>query len=159
MRIEWKITELLSKVKEAKKDWLYKAGAYLRRTARNSIKKGRTIKRTIFNSFGVSQTIVENVSSPAGEPPRDFSGWRKTFHFEVDNVAEIVAVGPIAGRNRIPPLHEYGGTGLIKWREIDRKGIWHTFTREKHYSPRPTMQPALEKSKTTISKFWTNAIR
>ena len=74
MRIEWKITELLSKVKEAKKDWLYKAGAYLRRTARNSIKKGRTIKRTIFNSFGVSQTIVENVSSPAGEPPRDFSG-------------------------------------------------------------------------------------
>ena len=159
MRIEWNLKELLGKVKEAKKDWLYKAGAYLRKAARNSIKKGRTIKKTIFNSFGVPQTIVENVSSNQGEPPRDFNGWRRTFHFEVDNTSEIVAVGPIAGRSRIPPLHEYGGTGLIKWREIDRQGKWHTMTRSKQYAPRPTMEPALEKSKTTISKFWTNAIK
>lgn len=159
MRIEWQMAKLLGKVKEARKDWLYKAGAYLRRTARNSIKRGKTIKKTIFNSFGIPQTIIENQSSAPGEPPRDFNGWRKTFHFEVDNTAEIVAVGPIAGKKGIPPLHEYGGTGVVKWKEIDRKGIWHTFTREKHYPPRPTMQPALEKSKATISKFWANAIR
>lgn len=159
MKLKWYISELMDKVREANKDWLYKAGAYVRKTARNSIKKGKTTKRTIFNSFGVAQTIVENVSSRPGEPPRDFNGWRRTFHFDVDNIAENVAIGPIAGKHGIPPLHEYGGTGTVKWREIDRKGNWHTFRRSRSYPPRPTMQPALEKSKTTVSKFWTNAIK
>lgn len=151
--------ELLDKVRTARKGWLYKAGAYVRRAARNSIKKGRTEEVMLANSFGRYQRFRRRVHSSPGQPPRDYSGWRKTFHFEVDNASEIVSVGPIAGRRGIPPIHEYGGAGTVRWRELDWHGRWHTFTRSAYYAPRPTMQPALEKSKAAISQFWANAIK
>lgn len=152
-------TELLTKVKAAKKDWLYRAGAYLRRAARSSVKRGRYQGVWFVNSFGVRQFAKRGIPSAPGEPPRDFNGWRKTFHFDVDNVAETVAVGAVAGRKGIPPLHEYGGSGTVTWTEKDRRGRWHKRTTTRHYPPRPVMQPAYEKSKVVISKFWSNAIR
>ena len=161
MRLVAKMTvkELLTKVRSAKKDWLYKAGAYLRKAARTSVKKGRAHGEWITNSFGRRQFVTRNVHSAPGEPPRDYNGWRRSFHFEVDSMAEIVVVGAIAGRRGIPPLHEYGGTGTVAWSEIDRAGRWHRRTVSRHYPPRPVMGPAYEKSKIVISKFWLNVVK
>ena len=69
---------------------------------RNSIKTRRgkrsLEKFTFTNEFGRTQTEIFWVKSPTGTPPFDHNGWKKTFSFGVDEMAEVVDVGALRGR-------------------------------------------------------------
>lgn len=161
-KVKFNSKDLLKTVKYHKKEWLYRAGGYLRTTARNSIKTRRgkrsLEKFTFTNEFGRTQTEIFWVKSPTGTPPFDHNGWKKTFSFGVDEMAEVVDVGALRGRNRIPPLHEYGGQGIIKYTVFDRQGRRHERTKTHTFEKRETMRPALEKSLHKISTFWKGVI-
>ena len=161
-KVKFNSKDLLKVVKYHKKGWLYKAGAYLRNTAKNSIKTRRgkrSLEKFQFeNEFGRKQNELLWTKSSVGQPPFDHLGWKKTFSFGVDEMAEVVDVGALAGRSHIPPLHEFGGIGVIKYTVYDRKGGKHERQKTHTFDKRPTMRPAMEKSLNKISTFWKGVI-
>ncbi len=125
-------------VDKAKRLALSKAGAFIRITARHSI---RTRKG----------------SAPPGTPPHSHTGLLKRFiFFGYDPTTESVVVGP-ARINRTtdaPHTLEFGGTTAVERR---RKG--KVRARKVRIAPRPFMGPALEKERPNLPKTWANSVR
>lgn len=125
-------------VDKAKRAVLSKAGAFIRTTARHSIrtKKG---------------------SAPPGKPPHSHTGLLRRFiFFGYDPGSDSVVVGP-AKLNRsteAPRVLEHGGTTTVERR---RKG--RVRKRKVRIKPRPFMGPALEKERPKLPKLWANSIR
>jgi len=92
---------------------LARAGAYVRRTAANSIKRAR---RDADGSFR---------PSPPGQPPRSRSGLLKRFLlFSYDDRSGSVFVGPVRISSlggQAPPLLEFGGTHRPSTKERTRR--------------------------------------
>lgn len=104
---------------KATRSVLVKAGAFVRRRARSSIRRP-----------GKSQAT--RVSQP-GRPPKDQTGTlKRSILFGYERATESVVIGPSAQYgardNVVPSLLEVGG--------LNRKG--------QRYKPRPFMVPALE---------------
>jgi hypothetical protein len=125
-------------VDKAKRAALSKAGAFIRTTAKHSI---RTRKG----------------SAPPGQPPHSHTGLLKRFiFFGYDPSTESVVVGP-ARINRTtdaPHTLEFGGTTAVERR---RKG--KVRARKVRIAPRPFMGPALEKERPNLPKTWANSVR
>lgn len=120
------------------------AGGYLRRVARNSIKKGKP----------------GAVSSP-GDPPRSHTGLLKDkiFFVAVKEAAQRprVIVGPVKLNTptNAPNILEYGGTTTIVRRDPKTKEV----TRRKvRIEARPYMGPALEKAKSQIPSLFRRTV-
>lgn len=137
---------------KAKLKFLSKAGAFVMRRARQSIRSSKKI-------------------SAPGQPPRAHGQKRlkRNIFFAFDRAAEITLVGPLflnqIDRNKdgkptqgtVPNVLEYGGTIRIlevlrngQWRRVDQRSTRHiaglpTRLRTVRISPRPFMQPALAK--------------
>lgn len=152
-------------VDAARRKVLSKAGAFIRRRAKSSIRKRK------------------RPSSP-GSPPSSHTGILKKFiFFGYDPTSESVVVGP-ARTNQVffsqsgqpvtgtvPSVLEYGGS--IRVLEVDRGGRWRradlrsrrriagrrTRLRKVRIDPRPYMQPALEKEKANFPELWRNAVK
>jgi len=127
---------VISKVDAASRKVLSKFGAFVRRSAKSSIRKRKK-------------------PAPPGSPPSSHTGLLKKFiFFGYDTDARSVVIGPTRlnqkGRGEAPPLLEYGGKTTLK-----RRGKRKRTT----YKARPYMGPAFEKEKPQLPAMWRGSVR
>ncbi|MCC7350214.1 MAG: hypothetical protein IT446_06560 [Phycisphaerales bacterium] len=127
---------VVTKIDAATRRVFSRFGAFVRRTAKGSIRKRHN-------------------PAPPGSPPSSHTGLLKKFiFFGYDPSARSVVIGPARlnkkGRGDAPSLLEYGGRSVIS-----RRGR----TRTAHYQARPFMGPAFEKEKTNLPTLWRGSIR
>ncbi|MBN2583071.1 MAG: hypothetical protein JXL80_08380, partial [Planctomycetes bacterium] len=139
----FKITKLFfdkkavrNKVDAGTRRVLSKFGAFVRRTARGSIRKRKK-------------------PSPPGQPPSSHVGLLKKFiFFGYEPAKRSVVIGPVRlsqqGRGEAPHLLEYGGTGTV-----ERKGK----RKRAKIRARPFMAPAAEKEHPKLPAMWRDSVR
>lgn len=115
---------------------LSKFGAFVRRTARSSIRKRKK-------------------PSAPGSPPSSHIGLLKKFiWFGYEPAKRSVVIGPArlsqAGRGEAPHLLEYGGTGTVERRGKRKRA---------KVRPRPFMGPAFEKEQPKLPAMWRGSVR
>jgi len=125
-------------VDAARQRVLSKAGAFVRKEARWSIKSRKKM-----------------VSRP-GHPPFSHVGLLKRFiFFGYDEYSDSVVVGPVGfKRSNVPHVLEYGGvTTVTRFRrgKIEQRRV--------RIAPRPYMGPALAKELPKFPELWRNSIR
>lgn len=118
---------------------LSKFGAFVRRTARSSIRKRKK-------------------TSQPGSPPSSHIGLLKKFiFFGYDPRKDSVVIGPVRltqkGRGEAPSLLEYGGTTKVAHRGNPRK------QKRAKVRPRPFMGPAFEKEQPKLPAMWRDSVR
>lgn len=109
---------------------LSKAGAFVRRRARSSIRKRKKI-------------------SAPGKPPSSHTGqYKKSILFGYDRARRSVVIGPSAsfGGSEVPELLEFGGTAKRRGERV-------------RYLARPTMGPALEAESPNFPKLFKDSIK
>jgi len=127
---------VISKVDAATRRVLSTFGAFVRRSAKSSIRKRKK-------------------AAPPGQPPSSHTGLLKKFiFFGYDAARQSVVIGPTRlnqkGRGEAPPLLEYGGKTTLK-----RGGKKRRVT----YQARPYMGPAFEKEKPQLPAMWRGSIK
>lgn len=127
---------VISKVDAATRRVLSKFGAFVRRSAKSSIRKRKK-------------------AAPPGQPPSSHTGLLKKFiFFGYDAARQSVVIGPTRlnqkGRGEAPPLLEYGGKATLV-----RRGKKKRVT----YQARPYMGPAFEKEKPQLPAMWRGSVR
>jgi hypothetical protein len=127
-------------VDRAKRKELSRAGAFVRRRARSSIRKRKRVSRP-------------------GEPPSAHQGDIRKILFAWDPLAESVVVGPLAfngsgnGNETVPALLEHGGTVVRRGKRGKGK------RRKLTYRPRPFMGPALTAEAEKFPRLFRNAVK
>ena len=124
-------------VDRAKRQVLSRAGAFIRTTARSSIRRRKT-------------------SAPPGRPPHSHTGLLKRFiFFGYDERSESVVVGPLGfKRSNAPNVLEFGGTATVERRRRGKR-----IRRKVVIAKRPYMGPALEKERPKFPQLWRNSVR
>jgi hypothetical protein len=126
---------VLSKVDAATRRVLSKFGAFVRRTAKSSIRKRKK-------------------PSPPGKPPSSHTGLlKRLIFFGYDPNRRSVVIGPEPLRSTVeaPPLLEYGGTARRKGR--GGKSVTAT------YKPRAYMGPAFQKEQQSLPSLWRDSVK
>lgn len=147
------------RIRKARTTALRRSAAYVWRVAKRSIRHSNKVeKHSWTDENGRVHETTRYVASPPGKPPFEHGKWWKSsFHFEVDEDKGEAYVGPVDGKRHIAPLHEYGGTGVIRWtRYVSNERV--KYQKRHIFRKRPTMQPALDKSKPRLQEFWKNVI-
>jgi len=129
-------TSIQNKVDTATRKRLSQFGAYVRQTARRSLRKRKR-------------------SSRPGQPPSSHTGLLKQFIlFGYDSNRQSVVIGPVALARKssgVPEVLEYGGKVTIQWGKTKGK----TVTIE----ARPYMGPAFDQELDRVTSLWANSIR
>ena len=125
---------------------LSRAGSFIRRAARSSLRKRK------------------RVSEP-GQPPsvhtQDRVATLKNIWFVFERRRASVVVGPLRlngstlqGSNRatVPELHELGGSAVLESRKTKRR-------RRARYAPRPFMGPAIKRELPKFEGLWANSVK
>jgi hypothetical protein len=127
---------ITSSVDKATRKVLSRFGAFVRRTAKQSIRKRKK-------------------SSAPGKPPSSHTGLLKRFiFFGYDRKNLTVVIGPARltdnNRGTAPSILEFGGTATVKGKK-----------RKKNVTiqPRPFMGPALEKEKPGLPSMWKDSVK
>ncbi len=173
--VTWKIVDqffdrapVQRAVDRAKKRELSRAGSFVRRTARRSIRPAgkRAIKAKKKNRGGSRNDPT--ISRP-GQPPRmHTAGARnlKTILFGYEQSRQSVVVGPVKfprSGNNVPELMEHGGVGKVRvLRRNQRKrkrGRVRTRLVAVRYRPRPFMNPALRQELPKFPALFRNSVR
>jgi len=126
---------VLSAVDRATRQVLSKFGAFVRRTAKSSIRKRKAASRP-------------------GHPPSSHTGLlRRLIYFGYDPGQRSVVIGPepLNGRSQGAQVLEYGGRQRIRTPEGKRVSA--------NYRARPFMGPAFEKEKPGLPAMWANSIK
>jgi len=115
---------------------LSKFGAFVRRTARSSIRKRKK-------------------TSQPGSPPSSHTGLLKKFiFFGYEPAKRSVVIGPVRlsqkGRGEAPSLLEYGGSTKVEHRGKRKRA---------KVRPRPFMGPAFEKEQPKLPAMWRDSVR
>lgn len=124
---------------------LSKAGAFIRRSARSSLRRR---KRT----------------AAPGEPPsvhsKDPVATLKNIWFVFDPALRSVIVGPVklnsvvklegSDRATVPALHELGGVAMVIRRKRRRRA---------RYAPRPFMGPAMQRELPKFPQLWADSVQ
>ena len=148
-----------SAVDRATRRVLSRFGAFVRRTARSSIRKRKGISRP-------------------GAPPSSHTGLLKRFiYFGYDAPRRTVVIGPVAlakSDGEAPSLLEHGGTAMARGNQLVRVGepgrdASGRFTQGKlkrvaagtrmAYRPRPFMGPAMAKELPGLPEMWRNSVK
>lgn len=127
--------EVIAKVDAATRRVFSKFGAFVRRTARSSIRSRKK-------------------PSLPGSPPSSHTGLlKRLIFFSYDPARRSVVIGPAPLRSTVeaPPLLEYGGSARRK----GRRGKPVTA----HYQARPFMRPAFDSELKTLSPLWRDSVR
>lgn len=126
---------VMSATDRAQRKVLSRFGAFVRRTARSSIRKRKSI-------------------SQPGQPPSSHTGLlKRTIFFLYSPNSRSVIIGPVLlGKGTdAPRLLEHGGT-VIRRRRRRRVRM--------QYRPRPFMQPAFEKEyRQHMPQLWKNSVK
>ena len=126
---------VMSATDKATRRVLGRFGAFVRRTAKSSIRKSKK-------------------SAVAGKPPRSHTGLLKKyifFGYEPTTQSVIIGPTPLPSKDSATLLRiEEGGTTTIT-----RRGR----TTAARYAPRPFMGPAFEKEKPKVAQMWADQIR
>jgi hypothetical protein len=127
-----------AKTDKATRRVLSRFGAFVRQTAKRSIRKRKK-------------------ASEPGKPPSSHIGLLKKFiYFGFDVVRRSVVIGPVRlsqkGRGAAPPALEYGGIVTLQPRR--RRGK----KRRARIRPRPFMGPAMEKEKQQLPALWRDSV-
>jgi len=128
--------KVVSATDRATRRVLSRFGAFVRRTAKGSIRKRKKI-------------------SQPGNPPSSHSGLLKKFiYFGYDTGRRAVVVGAMRftrrGNGKAPELLEHGGTTTL----TDRRGK----KKSADYNPRPFMGPAFEKESPKLPDMWRDSV-
>jgi hypothetical protein len=126
---------VISRVDPATRKVLSKFGAFVRRTAKGSIRNRKT-------------------AAPPGSPPSSHTGLLKKFiFFGYDPDQRSVVIGPTRldrrGRGEAPSLLEHGGQTTLT-----RRGKRERAT----YRARPYMGPAFEKEQPKLPAMWRDSV-
>ncbi len=126
-----------SKTDKATRRVLSRFGAFVRRTARRSVRKRKN-------------------ASPPGRPPSSHTGLLKKFiFFGFDAIRRSVVIGPARlsqnGRGEAPSALEYGG--IVTMRTETRE------SKKAHVRPRPFMGPAMEQEKDQLPALWRDSVK
>ncbi len=121
-----------SRTDRATRKVLSRFGAFVRQTARSSIRKRKA-------------------PAPPGSPPSSHTGLLKKFiFFGYEPQKRSVVIGPVRlsqkGRGEAPSLLEHGGTGQVGDRRV-------------RYEPRPFMGPAFEKEQLKLPAMWRDSVK
>lgn len=129
--------KVLRAVDKAKRKVLSRAGAFIRRTARQSIRKRKA-------------------TSLPGKPPSSHEGsLKRGIFFSYDPQNDSVIIGPVGfAGSEAPAVLEGGGTVTVTQR---RRG--QRVKRRVRIKPRPYMGPALAKERPNLPKRWANSVR
>jgi len=125
-----------TRMEPAKRKVLSRFGAFVRRTAKGSIRRRKK-------------------PAPPESPPSSHTGLlRKFIFFGFDRDRHSVVIGPVRldrrGRGEAPSLLEYGGqTTLV------RRGKRRRTT----YKARPYMGPAFEKEQPKLPAMWLDSVK
>ncbi len=125
-------------VNKAKRAALSKAGAFIRTTARHSLRRRKG-------------------AAPPGQPPHSHVGLLKRFlFFAYEPASESVVIGPakLNKPTEAPRVLEHGGKTLVERR---RRG--KVVRRRVTIEARPFMGPALEKERPKLPKRWAGSVR
>jgi len=128
-----------SKTDKATRRVLSKFGAFVRQTAKRSIRKRKK-------------------ASQPGKPPSSHIGLLKKFiFFGFDTVRRSVVIGPMRlsqkGRGEAPSVLEYGGPVTMRPRRREGK------RKRAHIRPRPFMGPAMDKEKDQLPALWRDSVK
>ena len=127
---------VVSRADAATRKVFSKFGAFVRRTAKGSIRN-------------------RSKASPPGSPPSSHTGLLKKFiFFGFDPDAKSVVIGPARldkrGRGDAPSLLEHGGaTTLVRRGKRERAA----------YAARPYMGPAFEKEQPKLPAMWRDSVK
>ena len=130
--------KVIASVDKTTRKVMSKIGAYVRRTARQSIRKRAR-------------------SSPPGQQPSSHTGTLKRFiYFGWDPVARSVVVGPtLAGsRTGAPEALEHGGMSVVSTGRKARR-----VQRMVRIAARPYMQPAMMKEIPKLPAMWRDSVK
>ena len=124
----------------AERQVLSRFGAYVRRSARSSIRKRKR-------------------PAAIGSPPSSHTGHLKKFiFFAYDVRRQSVVIGPVRLNNKpgeAPAALEYGGRSHV----VRRNRLGRRQRRTIVIRPRPFMGPAMEKERPKLSAMWENSVR
>ena len=128
-----------NRVDAATRKVLSRFGAYVRRTARSSIRKRKK-------------------PSQPGKPPSSHTGLLKRFiFFGYDLSRKSVVIGPARlserGRGEAPSILEYGGATMVTTRGRKKK------RKRSRIRARPFMGPAFEKERPQLPAMWRDSVR
>ena len=128
--------KVIRAVDKSTRQVLSRFGAFVRRTAKQSIRKRKK-------------------SSAPGTPPSSHTGLLKRFiFFGYDPQKRSVVIGPTRltenNRGEAPSILEYGGRTTVEG---------HKKKTRVRIRPRPFMGPAFEKEKTNLPALWKNSIK
>lgn len=157
---------VLRAVNRARRDVLSRAGAFIMRAARKSLKVAKQkplgeltdeerrrykIAVAIAQRKGRKQPRRPLAASKPGEPPRVLykgSLLRSRLFFSYDPETDSVVIGPEGfRRSRVPAVLEFGGTST------------NFAGKQVHIAPRPYMGPAMDKELPKFPELWRNSIR
>ena len=132
--------EVMRATSRAERQVLSRFGAFVRRSARSSIRKR---KRT----------------SEPGSPPSSHTGLlRKFIFFAFEPQSRSVVIGPVRLNQKVgdaPAALEHGGKSQVA--EGSRRRSRRT--RTIRVRPRPYMQPAFEKERQKLPQMWRDSIK
>jgi len=130
--------KVIRAVDKARRAVLSKAGAFIRTTARRSLRRRKG-------------------PAPPGKPPSSHTGLLKKFiYFGYEPASDSVVIGP-AKLNKpgaAPRVLEHGGKTVVKRRRRGR-----IVRRQVKIEARPYMGPALKKELPKFPKLWAGSVR
>lgn len=159
-------SQVVSWIGKKQASFLNHAGGYVRRIARNSMKRKGKARKKNTTKLALREAVELPASAP-GSPPNVHSDNEVTslrnIQYGLNATRDGVLVGPLAlngSQGSVPGLQERGGSQMITEKLVGRQWVptgkraarpgQPTRRRMAKYPARPYMQPALEKS---VPKF------
>jgi len=156
LKAKFETNTVISACLDVAKKATIKQAAYIRRTAKSSIRLASGPKD----------------HSDPGKPPKSHNGLLRDFiFFDFDNMGTSVVIGPALLQSKsgrrfdqhkgvakmpVPQLLEEGGPVQAFRHDSNHAGGGWYYTDT--MKPRPYMAPALERSKRELPKFWEQAL-
>lgn len=138
---------LIKTLTEAHREYLNRAGGFVKKYAERSMRRGSVSKRT-----------GRRLRSKPGRPPRKYRGdLVTTMHYRIAPNNRSVAIRPKRyPGSKVADILEAGGrTTIYDYDPSVGAGIERPVT----LAPRPYMNPAKEKVEPTLAKIWEDSFR